>query len=495
MTPSAAPDTTRLPSTVRIRRRLLFLLIAPLIVLGLLNAWHNYDRASSAAAQQDVQLQKLVLLLADSIISMGSTSDNLPELVLSAQVDDFLSDPQGRVRYAVYTPQQQLLQGDDKLPFILPHADEVTFADRDLGGVMHRLAVQRRPSLVGDVVVMVADASAPRSELGRDLLSRVLLPNLLAIGIIVPLLVGWAVQTALRPMRRLIREVQGRSVRDLSPIDERSTPEEVRPLVQALNRLFARVNTQSEVQRRFVADAAHQLRTPLASLQAQIEAWAANARHTDDADAYIPVPVREFDRLQAATRRTSKLVHQLLSLSRTDANELQAADLQPVDLCQLCTDLLEQHLAAASAKNIDFGVELEPACVRAHPIWLHELVANLLGNAMAYTPHGGIVTLRCGVHADAAPHAFIEVEDSGVGIPAAERDKVFDRFYRVAGTEGEGTGLGLAIAREIAQRHGANLVLADGIAHPDGTGCGLCASLHLPAQLLLADHTQCSADV
>lgn len=542
--------------TVRIQRRLLMLLIAPLVVLALINAWSDYRSADSAASQQDKQLLQLVPLLADSIIAVGAHEGDPPVLLLAPPVEEFLKERQGLVTYKVYTPKRKLLHGDERLPSIVPVTQDPDFFNQDVKGTSYRIVVQRVPSVAGDVVVEVADASDPRKRWLQQLFLKVLLPNLVMIAG-ASLVISWAVRRALKPLRDLIMAVEQRSPRDLSSIDERITPEEIRPLIASLNRLFALVNAQAETQRRFVADAAHQLRTPLAGLQAQIEAWTESLRQQQDALPSSPparlhtpgladtapalppstgsgagagtgadangirlvwspelhqhvaqIPVAELTRLRAAIRRNSQLVHQLLSLSRADSDAMEAQHLQAVDLKALCEDLLESHLDAAAAKNIDLGLDVQPVRVSAHALWLRELLSNLIVNAIHYTPEGGVVTLRCGVqgvgdtdehdhasmlarvtghpeHAPVPPRAFVEVEDNGPGIPVTERTHVFERFYRVPGTKGEGTGLGLAIAREIALRHHSDLILADGMPHEQDTGCGLKVTLLFAASLLL----------
>ncbi len=518
-----APSLPDRVSPVRLQRRLLMMLIVPLLLLGLLNAWMDYRSADSSASRQDQQLLRLVPLLADSIIAVGAHSDDPPVLLLAPPVEEFLKERKGLVSYKVYTPRRKVLHGDPDLPSVVPLTQEPEFFYKDVKDRHYRMVAQRVPSVAGDVIVVVADATDPRKRWIQQVLLKVLLPNLvLMLG--GALAISWAVQRALRPLRDLIRAVQKRSPRDLSSIDERNTPEEIRPLVTALNRLFGKVNAQAETQRRFIADAAHQLRTPLAGLQAQIEAWSESIRCQKAAvragqaatpalgndvqlvwsesqhKEMVQLPLEELNRLRAATRRTSQLVHQLLSLSRADADVLEMQHMQVVDLKELCEALLEQHLDTAANKNIDLGLDVVPVWVRAHGLWLRELLSNLLVNALHYTPEGGVVTLRCGIQTVAgrsAPRwsgigaqekpdhrAFVEVEDNGPGIPMAERDHVFERFYRMPGTKGEGTGLGLAIAREIAHRHQSELILSDGIRHEDDADCGLRVTLLFHPDLL-----------
>jgi two-component system sensor histidine kinase TctE len=274
--------------------------------------------------------------------------------------------------------------------------------------------------------------------------------------------------------------VEHRSLRDLSPIDVQASPEEVRPLVESLNRLFDVVNAQAESQRRFVADAAHQLRTPLAGLQAQVEAWAQAVNSpapgsslreryasnkalapVDHAQAAITLGADKINHLRDAVRRTSQLANQLLALSRADARSLDAQPLQRVDLKELCENLLEMNLDAAAARQIDLGLEVQAVHVSGHEWLLRELLGNLLDNALKYTPAGGCVTLRCGRQgADDVP--FLEVEDDGPGVPLADRQRVMERFYRVPGTVSDGNGLGLAIADEIARVHRSQLIVGSG---------------------------------
>jgi two-component system sensor histidine kinase TctE len=286
-------------------------------------------------------------------------------------------------------------------------------------------------------------------------LSRVLLPNLVLM-VVAAFGVRWAVARALRPLVVLTHAVEHRSPRDLSPIAADATPAEVRPLVHSLNRLFALVNAQTEAQRRFVADAAHQLRTPLAGLQAQIEAWGQATRTLADQDP-ISLRVDQVRGLRSAARRTTQLANQLLALSRADATTADSSAMQRVDLKDLCETVLALYLDAAAAKHIDLGLAAEPTQVDGHAWLLRELLINLLDNAIKYTPPHGCVTVRCG---PGGP--WLAVEDNGPGIDPAERERVLQRFYRVPGSATEGNGLGLAIAHEIARAHGTQLQLTTG---------------------------------
>jgi two-component system sensor histidine kinase TctE len=247
----------------------------------------------------------------------------------------------------------------------------------------------------------------------------------------------------------------------------------VRPLVLSLNRLFDMVNAQAESQRRFIADAAHQLRTPLAGLQSQVEAWAMPEGQS------ITLRADQLRKLRDATRRTSQLANQLLALSRADARASMSEPRQPVDLKPLCEEVLEEFLDHAAARQIDLGLEAEPVQVSGHAWLLRELLSNLVDNAVRYTPKGGHVTLRCGPRhseGNAMHQALLEVEDDGPGVPEPERSRLQERFYRIPGTAGDGNGLGLAIADEIARVHHSALHIGDG-----ALGQGLRCSLLLEA--------------
>jgi two-component system sensor histidine kinase TctE len=449
--------------TSGLRRRLLVMLIAPLILLALLNAWFDYRSADNVAGQQDNRLLALVPLVADSVIGPGDP----PLILLPPPVEEFIKERPGYAGFAILDADGKVLHGEGWLGGLPPSTSEPEFHSEEHGGTTWRIVRQRQPTMLGEVVVAVADGSDPRQQWARSILFKVLLPNLVLIAA-AAFAIGWAVERALKPLLALKEAVERRSPRDLSGIDEESSPEEVRPLVHSLNRLFRLVNAQAESQRRFVADAAHQLRTPLAGLQAQVEAWAQAA----SAQPTLELPSEQVHKLRGATRRTSQLANQLLALSRADARGMHSQPTQPVDLKSLCEDMLEIHLDAATARRIDLGLDVAPVQVMAHEWLLRELLSNLVDNAVKYSDEGGSVTIRCGRRAGLA---FIEVEDDGPGVAAPEMPRILERFYRVQGTQGEGNGLGLAIAEEIARVHQSHLLL-----QPGADGRGLRVSLILP---------------
>ena len=468
--------------TSDLRNRLLLLLVLPLCVLALLGVWMDYRSADEAAARHDQRLLRLLPALADSVLAPGADEGDLPVWLLAPPVEDFLRHNPGFTGFSVRDVSGRLLLGDDWVHGAVPATQEPEFHSVEVGGVTYRVAVQRGRTGAGEMVVALADGSDPRQQWAQHLLLRVLLPNLVLVAA-AALAIHWAVGRAFKPLVDLAAAVERRSPRDLSAIDEAASPAEVRPLVHSLNRLFSLVNAQAESQRRFVADAAHQLRTPLAGLQAQVEAWALLARsgvktvensqnsiqkqpqrQDGKAAAAITLGASEIEKLRDATRRTSQLAHQLLALSRADARSLDAQAMQRVDIKDLCENLLEMYLDAATGKGIDLGLDAQPVHVSGHGWLLRELLSNLVDNAIKYTPAGGSVTIRCGARPgpQGVASAFLQVEDDGPGVPPVERARVLQRFYRVPGTEGEGTGLGLPIADEIARAHGATLLLDTG---------------------------------
>ena len=488
--------------TSDLRTRLLLMLVLPLCVLALVGVWLDYRSADEAASQHDQRLVRLLPALADSVLAPPIHDNDPPLLLLAPPIEDFLRQNAGFAAYSVRDTSGRLLLGEGWVHGAVPTTLVPEFHSVEFGGVTYRVAAQRGRTGAGELVVARADGSDPRQKWAQQLLLRVLLPNMVLL-IAAGFAIHWAVRQAFKPLVGLAEAVERRSPRDLSPIDEAASPDEVRPLVHSLNRLFALVNAQAEGQRRFVADAAHQLRTPLAGLQAQVEAWAMMAKaaarpstptlNIESKVLQVPVEsssdaillgVSQIEKLRAATRRTSQLAHQLLALSRADARSLETPLPQRVDVRQLCETLLENFLDAATGKGLDLGLDVQPLRVTGQAWLLRELLSNLVDNAIKYTPPGGMVTIRCGLRRGAIgpPSACLEVEDDGPGVRLAERARVTERFYRVPGTAGEGTGLGLAIVDEIVRLHGAALVLGTG---PQGRG--LRVSVVFPPESTAAD--------
>lgn len=470
-----APPRPPVAMATGLQRRLLLLLLVPMFLVAGVNIWLDLRTADNTTLQQDRQLGSLVPLLADSVVAGGTTLSNLPLLLLAPAIEDFMAERLHRAGYALVDNQGEVLVGDDWLSGPAPATSEPEFSSYAYDGQTYRIVSQRVTTRAGELVVRLADGSDLRQQWLRLVWLRAVLPNLLVL-LLAALAVNWAVRRALRPLLVLNEAVERRSPSDLSALDVASSPDEVRPLVESLNRLFSLVNAQAENQRRFVADAAHQLRTPLAALQVQVEAWAQNVPVAQEkhASTAIKIGADQILRLRQAARRTSQLANQLLALSRVDARSVQTEPFQRVDLKHLCEVLMESYLDTAMHRGIDLGLDARPVHANGLEWLLRELITNLLDNALKYTPRGGHVTLRCGLQVNPAGVPFLEVEDDGPGLPPQERSRVLERFYRVPGSAGEGSGLGLAIADEIARVHHSRLQLSEG-----NGGLGLRVSLTL----------------
>jgi two-component system OmpR family sensor kinase len=274
------------------------------------------------------------------------------------------------------------------------------------------------------------------------------------IAVMMPILmlvVWWVVSGSLEPVARVRKQVASRQADDLSPVSEAGLPDEVRPLVQELNLLFGRVRTAFDAQQHFVADAAHELRTPLAALKLQVQ----SLERSDSPDAKRVA----VSRLTAGIERATRLVEQLLVLARQEASVAGGAPRQPVDIAGAAKRAVADMIGVAQAKGIDLGMQrADSAEVEGQPDALMILLRNLVDNAIKYTPNGGTVDVSVVAESSGVR---VTVEDSGPGIPPAERERVFDRFYRVPGSDAAGSGLGLAIIKSIAERHGATLALGE----------------------------------
>jgi two-component system sensor histidine kinase TctE len=237
-----------------------------------------------------------------------------------------------------------------------------------------------------------------------------------------------------------------------------AVPVEILSLVGTINRLFKVLRDTGSAQRRFLESAAHQLRTPLTGVQAQLELLA-----TEGDEKYRESLHRVLD----ATRRLAHTTHQLLTLARSDEAANLNWDFTSIDLARIVESTVMQRLATADLAGVDLGAQIEPTRIRGVAWLLEEALGNLVNNAIAHTPSGGSVTVQCGSEQGAA---FLEVVDTGIGIPPAERTQVLERFFRGSNARGDGTGLGLAIVNEVAQLHGAGLAIG---AAPDGRGTAI----------------------
>jgi two-component system sensor histidine kinase TctE len=365
---------------------------------------------------------------------------------LPQAVDQVLrTDRFDRIYYRIMSPSGIEIAGDTELP--PPPGDQIAH-NTVYDGKKVRVVTVHSPCGSSICTVLVGETTLKRERLARDILLQSLFPEIL-IALATLVIVWFGVKRGLRPLARLSEEIKSRSAGDLRPIDAAGAPQETRPLVGALNGLLEEVSAASRSQQRFLANAAHQLRTPLAGLQAHTELALAQP---------IPEPCRaQLEQVHRATIRTGRLANQLLALARTEPGARSAT--AAVDLKGIAGGEADAWVRQSLARDIDLGFELDPAPVRGDAFLLREALSNLVHNAIEYSSRGGRVTVRTGRRNG---HAFLEVEDDGPGIAPEERERVLERFYRVPGTPGTGSGLGLAIVREIAASHTASLFVAEG---------------------------------
>jgi two-component system sensor histidine kinase TctE len=425
--------------------------IASVLALGALVAY--YPSIEPATEAYDQALVDVGVSLGAYIRSTGSGY----RFELPPAVEQVLRrDRADTLYYRVISPGGQEIGGDESLPAPPPEfatSEGLVSYDAVLRGAPVRVVSVEAPCGRSTCTVLVAETTAKRSRLAREILVGSLFPELL-IAAATLVIVWFGVKRGLAPLARLSEEIKARSPVDLRPI-EAEGPEETRPLVTALNGLLHEVAQASRSQQRFLADAAHQLRTPLAGLQAHTELALAQP---------LPEPCRaQIEQVHEATIRTARLANQLLALARAEPGARGEA--VALDLKAIAGAEAEAWVRGALARDIDLGFELEPAPVRGDAFLLREALANLVHNALQYTQPGGHITVRTGKRGG---RSFVEVEDDGPGIPAGERAHVLERFYRLPGTPGTGSGLGLAIVRDIAAGHGASLELGDGASLPDG---------------------------
>ena len=436
-----------------IRRRLLLFLISSLLLMvsgaALVTYWVAQYTVTDA---YDRSLLDPVFDIADNVrVDSGGAHVDLPRKALDA----LIYDKTDNVMFQIRSPQNAIIDGAPDLPPPPPvEPGRHIFFDGTYGGDKIRVAAMRT---VNGFVIQVGETLHKRNRLVAEILIAELVPTLL-IALIAIALAWVGVAHGLKPLEYLRSELLGRAPRDLRPLSEASAPVEIAPLVSAFNGLLARLRAANTMQQRFLANAAHQLRTPLAGLQMHLELLLRRE---------LPAEVRaEILRMHTATVRSSRLANQLLALAKAESPPDQAADLRIVDLKALADAAARDWAPQAMARKIDLGFSLEHAPIRGDPLLLPELIDNLIDNALRYTPSGGAVTVNTGLENGAS---YLSVEDTGPGIPASERSRVRERFYRVAGTPGDGSGLGLAIAQEVVDRHAGVLEIASRDADGSGT--------------------------
>ncbi|HEX2603372.1 MAG TPA: sensor histidine kinase [Oxalicibacterium sp.] len=422
------------------------LLLIPLIYqLIHLPASHAYDQDVSDDTR--------------SLIPFLKISNGIPHFDISPEAEQVLkTDSRDQVYFLVLGPGNRFLAGDPGLPvprMRRPAGKPLMYNAEYRGNNVRASAIEYE--LNGQKFLFIT----AETVLKRDILTRdsiiVTLLSAVTLIIVSTVNVWYSTSHALVPLNRIRSALQSMQQSNLEPLDEKTVPAEIRPLVQEFNGLLRRLDKSVEVQQRFVANAAHQLRTPLAGVRTQLELL----RDSDDGmrDQRLTQSIAAIDRL-------SHLVHQMLALISSTPGGREVSVQTLVNIADVIRERSTEWVRAADVRSVDLGFELYAAQVYGDALLIGEMIANLVDNAQRYSPIGATVTIRCDAHNG---HAVIEVEDDGPGIPPEECSLVFERFYRRAASANiAGSGLGLSIVREVVQGLGGTVSIGT---PPRGRGC------------------------
>jgi two-component system, OmpR family, sensor histidine kinase TctE len=443
-----------------ISRRLVLWLAVPLMLLALCSALlHYFNSVAPGVISSDRRLKDA----ANAVMAHVQVQDG--RIVFDPASTSPPALPSADVAvYSLRDSQGHLLAGNAQLPAVSMNGD--TSQMIAMAQVNHRAMrslTTRFDTAAGVALITVADTKAAAEPAARYGFMTTLLWDFVELDITL-VLVWVGIHLGLRPIQRLRAEIAARSPQDLRPIDESTVPREIVPVVVTLNRLFATLRASVQSQQLFIANTAHQLRTPITGLQAQLDLLVAEP-------AAAPVKNRLLT-LQEGIKQLAHSSNQLLSLARADPSVNVTTKAQAIDLNTIVCEVAAKFFDRALQTNIDLGIETEPTSFTADPALMDDLLSNLVDNALKYTPSGGTVTVYA---ARRNGRVSLAVEDSGPGIPEPDRQRVKQRFYRQPNAPGHGSGLGLAIVDEIAQIYGASLTIGT---RPDGSGTRV--SVHFP---------------
>jgi len=433
--------------TSSISRQLVFWLAVPLMVLALCGALvHYFNSIAPGVIDSDRRLKEA----ANALMAHVLIKDDRATIDVNAGGKPSLPAPDS-IKYALRDAQGRLLGGDAQLPAVVMNNEtSQLFAMSQVDHRSLRTLTTRFDTRAGVIFITVADARPTVEPAARFGFMSTLLWDFVQLDLTL-VLVWVGIQLGLRPVKRLRNEIAERSPLDLRLIQESSVPREIAPVVVTLNRLFTMLRTAVQSQQQFIANTAHQLRTPITGMQAQLDLLAAEP-------AAQPIKERLLT-LQESIRQLAHSANQLLTLARADPAANLAAKNLPVDLNAIVGEVVARFFDRALQANIDLGVEGRPVTVHADPSLLDDMLSNLVDNALKYTPAGGSVTVSAGTQNG---KAFLAVEDTGPGIPEQERQRVRQRFYRLPNSLGHGSGLGLAIVEEVARLYGASVSIGTG---------------------------------
>lgn len=430
-----------------LRFRLVLLLLLGLSAAWLVAAWFTYTESREEIDRLfDAQLAQSAQML------LSSTRHELHERV-EHENDEGIAPHEYALKLAFQIwDAQSLLMRSKIAPTTKMATEHEGYSEAMLNG--ERWRVFTHWNARHELMIQVAEPVAERAYLARHITQKMLMPALVALPVLAAL-VWIGVGLGLRPLQQLKQELTQRSVDKLSPVTMRNVPEEVTPLIQTLNDLFTRLQRAFENERQFTADAAHELRTPLAALKTQAQVA---LRAEDDVERRTAL-----ENVVRGVERATRLIEQLLTLARVDP-EAAAIDFSEVELKALLATIMRDYAPMAYQKHIEIVLEAQENCtVLGNDAQLSLLFRNLIDNAIRYTPMGG----RILVALQNTAGVCVEVCDNGAGIAESERKRVLGRFYRIAGSGEAGSGLGLSIVHRIAELHGAQLMLSDS---PHGSG-------------------------
>jgi len=450
--------------TRSLRKALLLWLLLPAslaLIAFLPLAYHLVYRSATEALDQ---------ALADTSMALVPHLDLVngePRFVFPPAAEQVLrADRVDAIYYLILGPHERFVAGDAGLPHTPPDereiaGDRVIFNSHFRGDRVRVMAIHRLVS--GEPFVFItAETTRKRDQIKIDLAFALTLP-LLFFACATGFTIWFGVRHSLLPVEGIRRALHGMEHRALRPLDALAAPLEIRPLVTEFNQVLDRLEQAAAAQQRFVANAAHQLRTPLAGIRTQLELLQREA-DADERETRIRQSIGAIERL-------GHLINQMLVLIAAEPGGRHDSLAGTVDLPELIRERSPEWIRLAEARHLDLGFELQPAHLTGDRLLLGEMIANLVVNALNYTPAQGEITLRCRTQGS---QSIIEVEDNGPGIPPEARQRVFERFFRLPAASRPGSGLGLAIVREIAHGAGGEVEILD---PPGGRGTLLRVSL------------------
>jgi len=436
---------------------LLWLMICLFIILSI-SSIVSYSRAYHFAnLAYDRALLRVVLALAEQVdVVNNQVVIDLPEIaksMLEYDKDDYIN-------YRISAPDGSLVVGEAgiRAPRRPLKSGAHLYYDDVMDSEKVRVVAYALPiinsDLKGDLLIQVTETRTKREKMALEIIEEMLIPQIL-IMLVTAFVIFLSIKRSLLPLNQLRNSVASRSHEDLSPIATNSAPQEIIPLLDEINGLMLKVKEGVDFQKAFVADASHQLRTPIAALQNQVELAlreqvSDHVRHT-------------LENIAASSHHLARLVQQLLTLARIEPSTKSNYAFEQVDLTRLVQEVTADWVPRALHNGIDLGFETDDSralMVSGNAFMLKEMLSNLIDNAIRYTPHGGEVTVALSHQDDAV---LLQVMDNGIGIAPEQRALVFNRFYRVEDSAGEGCGLGLAIVKEIVSAHHADISIQDGL--------------------------------